>query len=583
MKEQLITLVEHTVRALGAAGELALPEPLPEIVLGPPRNPAHGDFSCNIAMLLARHCRMPPLQVAERIVGALPADEGLARVEVAAPGFINFHLRRAALFGIVASLLRAPEACGRSARGAGHRVQIEFVSANPTGPLHVGHGRGAAYGAALARLLRAAGFEVETEYYVNDAGRQMDILALSVWLRYLERAGTRELDFPANAYRGEYIREIAADLEQAHGRRFDLAGSEPPSRGTDEDDEVRLDNRIAHCRALLGEPAYRILHAFACEAILAGIRADLAAFGVEFDTWYSERSLVDRGLFDAALTALRATGHVYVRDGAEWFASSRFGDEKDRVLIRENGIPTYFASDVAYHVDKFRRGFDRLINIWGADHHGYIPRVQSTLAALGLDVARLEVLLVQFASLYRGGQKVQMSTRSGEFVTLAELVREVGVDAARYFYSSRRSDQPLDFDLDLARAQSQDNPVYYLQYAHARICSVFRQVEQQGRAFDPAVGLAHLDLLVEEKEHQLAGLLGRYSDVVAAAAEQREPHAVANFLRDLATAYHAFYNSHKINTDEDALRQARLALCTAVRQVLVHGMGLLGVSAPQEM
>jgi len=582
LKDHLRKLVDQALRALAEEGELALPEPLPAIAIEPPRNSAHGDLSCNIAMLLAKACRKPPLAIAELLRARLVGDEALASVEVAPPGFVNFRVRRAALFGIVETLLRDPARCGCSSRGGGLKVQLEFVSANPTGPLHVGHGRGAAYGAALANMMRAAGYDVTTEYYVNDAGRQMDILALSVWLRCLEQGGIA-LEFPPNAYRGAYIAEIASELLASSSHSFVPADLTWPDFARIANEEEALDARIAHCRATLGEDAYRELHGFACSRILDGIREDLRVFGVEYDGWYSERSLLESGLLDATLDRLRGTGYVYRKDGAEWFRSTCFGDEKDRVLVRENGVPTYFASDVAYHADKFARGFERVVNIWGADHHGYIPRVKASLQALGHDPERLEILLVQFASLFRGGHKVQMSTRSGEFVTLRELIGEVGADAARYFYSSRRSEQHLDFDLDLAKAESQDNPVYYLQYAHARICSVFRQVSQQHGRADALDGIPHLDRLVEEREHQLALLLSRYSDVVATAAAQREPHTVANFLRELATEYHAFYNAHKINVEDAALRHARLALCGAVRLVLANGLTLLGVSAPQEM
>jgi len=582
LKEHLRTLIERALRDLIAVGGIELPAPLPPIAIEPPRHAAHGDFSCNIALLLAKACRRSPLSVAELIAGRIGPDDTLSKIEIAAPGFINFHLRPGAMLRVIDSLLRNPEGCGKSRHGEGRKVQVEFVSANPTGPLHVGHGRGAAYGAALANLLRASGYEVVTEYYVNDAGRQMDILALSVWLRCLAQRGIAP-EFPSNAYRGDYISGIAAALTADASYEFIPTAIEWPDFAAITNEEEALDARIAHCRSLLGEVRYRRLHSFACASILAGIKDDLRAFRVEFDCWYSESSLVESGLLDSALRALRSTSHVYEKEGAEWFRSTTFGDEKDRVLVRENGAPTYFASDVAYHADKYARGFDQIINVWGADHHGYIPRVKASLQALDLDPSRLEVLLVQFASLFRGGHKVQMSTRSGEFVTLRELIEEVGVDAARYFYSSRRSEQHLDFDLDLAKAQSQDNPVYYLQYAHARICSVFRQVAQQTGSADPVEGLAHLDRLVESREHQLAALLTRYADVVSTAAAQREPHAVANFLRELATEYHAFYNLHKINVVDTPLRQARLALCGAVQLVLANGLSLLGVSAPQEM
>jgi arginyl-tRNA synthetase len=520
------------------------------------------------------------MALAELILSGLTLPGFVQSVEVLPPGFINFRLQAAAVLDVLPAIIEAASRYGESSLNAGQRVQLEFVSANPTGPLHVGHGRGAAYGSALASLLRASGCEVQTEYYVNDAGRQMDILALSVWVRYLQ-AGGLDVALPDNAYRGEYVRDIAQTLRDAHGSRFmPQAAPLPPSI---EDPEARLDALISQCREALGELAYSTVHAHACDAILVGIKDDLEAFGVTFDNWYSERSLFGSGQIQRALEALEVGGFIEVRDGAKWFASTRFGDEKDRVVIRENGIATYFASDIAYHADKFARGFTSLINIWGADHHGYIARVRAALTAIGLDPSRLEILLVQFAALYRSGERVQMSTRSGEFVTLRELIDEVGADAARYFYIMRRSEQHLDFDLDLAKSQSQDNPVYYLQYAHARICSVLRQAVQQGVEYDPQRGLASRGLLAEKREQSLATLAGRFPEVVASAAREREPHQVANYLRELAMEFHGFYNAHKILVPEALLREARLVLCDAVRIVMANGLGLLGVAAPEEM
>jgi len=576
LKQEIQTLLATLVERLIGAGELPVAE-APPFVIEPPRNPSHGDFSTNLAMVLAKPCRKPPLELAARLVAALELPAFVEAVEVAPPGFINFRLKRGAMLDVVAEIITRGDAYGESRRAAAGPVQIEFVSANPTGPLHVGHGRGAAYGSALARLLRATGCEVHTEYYVNDAGRQMDILALSVWLRYLDAQGVA-VAFPDNAYRGDYIRDIAQALGARDGARY-LETPALPTEATHAEPEARLDAAIAECQARLGSERYRALHAFACDSILAGIKDDLKAFGVDFDLWYSERSLWDTGKIDAALDRLRAHGHLYVKDGAQWFASSALGDEKDRVVIRDNGNATYFASDIAYHAEKFERGFTRVLDIWGADHHGYIPRVRAALAALGEDPERLEVLLVQFAALYRGGERVQMSTRSGEFVTLRELIDEVGADAARFFYIMRRSDQHLDFDLDLAKSQSQDNPVYYLQYAHARICSIFRQAGD----VDIAAGVAARELLVEKKEQALAALLLRMPDVIANAARDREPHQVANYLREVAVEFHAYYNAHKILTPEPDLRAARLALCTAVRIVLANGLRLLGVTAPAEM
>ena len=579
MKDQIRHLLESRLLELVAAG--TLPEgTAPAFSVEPPRNPEHGDFSTNLAMMLAKPARRAPLEMAKVLVEGLALPAFVEQVDTVAPGFINFRLRSAAILDALDGILAQGDAFGCSATGAGQVVQIEFVSANPTGPLHVGHGRGAAYGSALARLLRATGVEVQTEYYVNDAGRQMDILALSVWVRYLEAQGAA-VALPENAYQGAYIRDIAASLAARDGKRY-LPGA-VPAFPTGDDAEARLDATIACCRSALGETDYRALHAFACDAILQGIRDDLAGFGVNFDRWYSERSLLDGGKLEAAVAALRERGYLVERDGALWFASTRFGDEKDRVVVRENGVATYFASDIAYHAEKYTRGFTRLINIWGADHHGYIPRVRGALTALGLDASQLEVLLVQFATLYRSGERVQMSTRSGEFVTLSELVDEVGADAARFFYIMRRSDQHLDFDLDLAKSQSQDNPVYYLQYAHARICSVLRQAAQQGSPLDVAAGLGARHRLVEKRESGLATLAGRFPDVVSAAARDREPHQVANFLRELAMEFHAYYNAHKILVEDLELRAGRLALCAAVRVVMANGLRLLGVSAPEEM
>ena len=583
MKSRLHQLIERALTALHDAGSLQI-DTLPDIHIEPPRHEAHGDLCTNVALLLAKPCRKPPLEIANLLASRLVAPGFIEKIEVAPPGFINIFLNSGAMQDVLAQALAAGPRFGTSDLGAGRRVQVEFVSANPTGPLHVGHGRGAAYGAVLANLLSAVGYEVCREYYVNDAGRQMDILALSVWVRYLELCD-RETALPRNAYQGEYVRDIASALHAAHGTRFDhgepIGFPAPATR--DEEVEDVVDASIEFCRRTLGDAEYRVLHAFGCQAILDGIKRDLADFGVEFDSWYSERSLVDQGLFDAALEALRKSGYMYEKDGAEWFRSSALGDEKDRVVVRENGIPTYFASDIAYHADKFARGFEEVINVWGADHHGYIARVKAALKALGLPAEKLEILLVQFATLYRGGEKVQMSTRSGEFVTLRQLFEDVGRDGARFYYITRRSDQHLDFDLDLAKSQSQDNLVYYIQYAHARICSVFRQLAQAGERYDERAALAAVGRLTEKKEHTLAAVLARYPEVIATAARQREPHLVANYLKDLATEFHGFYNTHKIMVEDAVLRDARLALVRAVQTVLANGLGILGVSAPAEM
>ncbi len=586
MKSHLQQLVSRALESLREKGDLEI-ENLPAVKVDRTRDRRHGDFACNIAMVLAKAARRRPRELAEAIVAALPDSDQVERVEIAGPGFINFFMTPVAWQRVVASVLEQGERFGRSELGGGRPVQVEFVSANPTGPLHVGHGRGAAYGATVADLLEAVGFRVHREYYVNDAGRQMDILATSVWLRYLELAGV-EIDFPSNGYRGDYVWDIAATLHRSHGDAWAVEGGElmegvPPDEPAGGDKELHIDALIARARALLGEARYREVFDLALHTILANIRRDLEEFGVRYDQWFSERSLVESGAVDRAIERLRQSGHLYEKEGALWFRSTDFGDEKDRVVVRENGQKTYFASDIAYHADKLERGFERVIDVWGADHHGYVPRVKAALRALGDDPSRLDVLLVQFAVLYRGGQKVQMSTRSGEFVTLRELREEVGNDAARFFYVMRKCEQHMDFDLDLAKSRTNENPVYYIQYAHARVCSVLRQLEEKGLPRDRQEGNAHLHLLHEGHEQELMVMLSRYPEVVEEAALNEEPHQVAHYLRELANAFHTYYNAHTFLVEGAGLRDARLNLIEATRQVIANGLGLLGVSAPETM
>mgnify|MGYP001809651121 CR=1 FL=1 len=593
MKQDIKDLIQAALASLVADGQFAGLD-LPEPQLDRTKDTAHGEFATNIAMVLAKLARAKPRDLAERLVAALPASPLVARVEVAGPGFVNFHLTEDAYRAVVPRILDAGYDYGRSRSGAGKRVQVEFVSANPTGPLHVGHGRGAAYGAVVADLLAAVGFDVHREYYVNDAGRQMDILGTSVWLRYLELCG-ETLRFPSNGYKGDYVWEIAATLHREHGDAYrvdaeqvfaDLAADAPVAGEPQDqagDKEAHIDGLIAAAKRLLGDNRYRDVFALGLDTILDDIRDDLAGFGVEYQAWYSERSLTESGAVDKAIERLRAAGHLYEQKGALWFRSTAFGDEKDRVVVRENGQTTYFASDIAYHMDKMERGFDRVIDIWGADHHGYIPRVKAALQALGDDADRLEVLLVQFAILYRGGEKAQMSTRSGEFVTLRELRDEVGRDAARFFYVMRRCEQHLDFDLDLAKSESSDNPVYYVQYAHARISSVLRQAADKGMQVGSAAGRADLTPLTEGHEQALLRSLTRYPEVVESAALKAEPHQITHYLRELANEFHTYYNAHQFLVDDARVRDARLELILAVRQVLRNGLGLLGVSAPESM
>jgi arginyl-tRNA synthetase len=586
MKALIQQLVRNALERL--AGEGGIPaDQLRDPIVERARDPRHGDFACNAAMVLAKAAGRPSRELAEAIVAALPASDRIARVEIAGPGFINFALAESAYRSLVPVILTEGPAFGRSRLGAGRRIQVEFVSANPTGPLHVGHGRGAAYGAVVADLLEAVGFDVHREYYVNDAGRQMDILAASVWLRYLEFCG-EDLPFPSNGYQGDYVWDIAATLHREHGDDYRHAAEEvvsglPADAPAGGDKEAHVDGLIERTKDLLGANRYRYVFELALNTLLDDIRDDLEHFGVTYDQWYSERALVESGAVNKAIERLRHAGHLYEREGALWFRSTGFGDEKDRVVVRENGQATYFASDIAYHLDKLERGFERVIDVWGADHHGYVPRVKAALQALGDDACRLDVLLVQFANLYRGGEKVQMSTRSGEFVTLRQLRKEVGRDAARFFYVMRRCEQHLDFDLDLAKSQSADNPVYYVQYAHARVCSVLRQAAERALRVDPSPGDASLERLREEHEQALLKALSRYPETVEQAALGEEPHQLVHYLRELANDFHTYYNAHQFLVEDRALRDARIKLILAVRQVLRNGLNLLGVSAPESM
>jgi arginyl-tRNA synthetase len=586
MKKHLEALLGRALERLKAEGEIPSEIEVP-IQVDRARDSRHGDFATNLAMVLAKMARRDPRPLAEKIRAVLPMEPAILRCEVAGPGFLNFFLDPMVQYRVIGAVHELGPEFGRSRIGAGKRVQVEFVSANPTGPLHVGHGRGAAYGAVVANLLEAVGFDVHREYYVNDAGRQMDILAVSVWLRYLEHCG-EVVPFPSNAYRGEYVRGIAWELHRERGDRYRLPIAEvlrelPPDEPEGGDREAYIDAVIERAKKALAEERYREVFTAGLENILDDIRDDLAEFGVHYEEWFSERRLAESGAVQRGIERLRERGYVYEREGALWFASTRLGDEKDRVLVRENGQTTYFASDVAYHWNKLERGFDRIVDVWGADHHGYVPRVRAAIEALGGDPSKLEVLLVQFAVLYRGEERVQMSTRSGEFITLRQLRNEVGKDAARFFYVMRKSDQHMDFDLKLATSRSHENPVYYVQYAHARVCSVFRQLDEKGLPRDFGRGMQHLGRLQEPHELALVGSLARYPEVIDQAALQYAPHHLVHYLRDLASEFHTYYNSHQFLVTDDGLRDARLNLVDAVRQVIANGLDLLGVSAPEAM
>ena len=567
-------------------------------VLNRTKDRSHGDFASNVAMLGAKPAGLKPRELAEKILAALPESTEIAKVEIAGAGFINFFLNADQRFAVLDQIATQANQFGENNNHAGKRVQVEFVSANPTSSLHVGHGRGAAYGMTVARLLEATGYQVEREYYVNDAGRQMDILATSTYLRYLEINGT-SFTFPSNGYRGDYVFDIAKTIQAAHGADFvrdinamfadvpaDALYGEPDAEGKKPllsgDKEKHIDGLIANAQRLLGAEAYRVFHQTALNSILADIKDDLAEFGVHFDQWFSEATLNSK--ITEALEVLQANGHLYVKDdGNTWFKSTDFGDEKDRVVKRANGQTTYFAADIAYHLNKYQRGLDQIIDIWGADHHGYIARVKAAIAAMGYDPAKLTVLLVQFVSLWRGGEQVQMSSRSGQFVELRELRKEVGNDAARFYYVMRKSEQHIDFDLDLAVSQDKNNAVYYIQYAHARICRMLEKLTEQGKALDLLAGRAVVGRLVEPVEAELLAKLAAYPEIVTRAAEQYEPHQLGNYLKELAALFHGWYNEHKVLGDDAELMQARLLLSVSIRQVIKNGLLLLGVSAPESM
>ena len=583
MKSHVEKLVHQAIADLGlvAPGDAPIDPQIERT-----RDARHGDFTTNIALRLAKPLGRKPRELAEAIIAALPTSPQIAKIEVAGPGFINFTLSEVASRAQIAEILGRGNAYGCSDIGAGKRVLLEFVSANPTGPLHVGHGRHAAFGATLGNLLSATGHEVHREYYVNDAGRQMEILAISVWIRYLQAQGI-EVALPSNAYRGEYVREIADTLRAAYGERF-VVSKEAfetglPADAPEGDKETYVDAVATQARLLLGDEDFREVFNQGLNAVLDDIRDDLESFGVSFDRWYSERSLTTQGTIDAALERLRARERLYVNEGATWFRASEYGDEKDRVVIRENGVKTYFASDIAYHHEKRERGYELLLDVLGADHHGYIARVRAGLEAMGEPGDCLEVRLVQFVTLYRGGEKAQMSTRSGEFVTLRQLREEVGNDAARLFYVMRSNDQHLDFDLELAKSSSNDNPVYYIQYAHARVCSVMHQLEERGWTWDQDEGLAALELLAEPQPQALIRTLARYPEIIELAAVNRAPQTLVFYLRELANDFHTWYNAQPFLVDEARLRNARLSLCMATRQVICSGLTLLGVTSPERM
>ncbi|MAZ77467.1 MAG: arginine--tRNA ligase [Legionellaceae bacterium] len=585
MRDHLIQLIEASLKALQSEGELA--EALTyRVQIDRARDNKHGDYACNIAMMLAKQAKKSPRELAEHILKHLPESEHVDRVDIAGPGFINFFVHHAVKQTVVSTIFEEAERFGHSNLGQGKKLHIEFVSANPTGPLHVGHGRSAAYGAALSDLLAANGYQVHREYYVNDAGRQMDILATSMWLRYLGLHGLT-FDFPKNGYVGEYVIDIAEAFKTAHANKFVKSIAEvfhevPPDEKDGGDKETHVDALIANAKKLLGDD-YHLAHQLVLKTVLDDIKNDLAEFGVNYQEWFSENSLYQTNAVQHALDVLKKNNYVYEKEGALWFKSSEFGDEKDRVLVRKNGNLTYFTPDIAYHLNKLERGFDEVIDVLGADHHGYVPRIRAAMRALSKGSDVLTVPIVQFASLYRHGEKVKMTTRGGSFVTLRQLREEVGNDAARFFYVMRKVDQHMDFDLDLATSKSNENPVYYIQYAHARICSVFRQLKDKSYTFDQAVGLNHLGALTVKHESELLDCLARFPEIMLRAAKNLDPTTLANYLRELANEFHAYYNAEQFILDDEGLRNARLCLIKATQQVLQNGLTILGVSAPEKM
>ncbi len=554
MKLKLKNIILEAAKAAHENGELTSAE-IPEPEIEEPKARAHGDFSTNIAMVMASIQKMAPRKIAEAVIAHLDdADGMIARTDIAGPGFLNFYMEKSAWYPVLQEIHDLNERYGFSDMGAGQKIQVEFVSSNPTGPLHIGHGRGAAVGDTIANLLAWCGYDVQKEYYINDSGRQIRTLGQSVLLRYKQLHG-QQVEFPAECYQGEYIKDIAAELDSLKGRGL-------------------LD--LPEADALMQCARH------AADKILKGMRDDLISFGVEFDCWFSEQSLYDTGRVKAILAEFRKQGAVYEDQGALWFKTSSFGDEKDRVVLKQDGQTTYFASDIAYHQDKYERGFDRVIDVWGADHHGYIPRMKAAVEACGHRRDQFDVILVQLVNLLRAGQPVAMSTRAGKFETLREVIDEVGRDAARFIFLTRHHESALDFDLELAKEKTNDNPVYYVQYVHARISSIMRKAAGDGQGDDAWDGEA-VALLVEPEEIDLIKALARYPEIVRTAARSMEPHRITYYLMSLASAFHSYYNKHRVLVDEPLLRCGRLNLILAVQKVIRNGLTLLGVSAPTKM
>ncbi|MCF8026731.1 MAG: arginine--tRNA ligase [Desulfobacteraceae bacterium] len=555
MKQHVKQMVLDAARTAHAAGVLASDD-FPDIILEEPKIGAHGDLATNFAMAGAAAQKMAPRKIAEAVVDHITDPDGLIeKTEIAGPGFINFFIRPSAWLPVIQEIHQQDMAYGTENLGDGQKVQVEFVSANPTGPLHIGHGRGAVVGDSIAALLDFCGYRVEREYYINDAGRQILTLGRSVYLRCCQLAG-QNVEFPEDAYQGDYIKDIARSVIAEKGQSlFDM----PRDKAEEE---------------LAGQAA---------EQILAGIRQDLENLGVCFDRWYSEQTLYDTGKVEAAIAFLKQKDLIYEHEGALWFCATEFGDEKDRVVVRQNGQTTYFASDIAYHLEKYERGYDRVIDVWGADHHGYVPRLTAAISAMGRQSSQFTVILTQLVNLLRKGRPVSMSTRAGQFVTLSDVISEVGRDAARFIFLTRHHESPLDFDLEVAKAKTNDNPVYYVQYVHARISSICKKAADENPDAQKSPESADLQRLSEAEEIALIKKMGKYPEVLSGAAALMEPHRIAYYLMDLAALFHAYYNKHRVLTDDTKLSTARLHLVVAVQKVIRNGLKLLGVSTPEIM
>ena len=550
-----------------------------------------GDYSTNIAMLATKKLSKTPKEIAELLVQDLKKNSFIKKIEIAGPGFINFYLTQESRSGILKIINTQKDFYGFvKSKKPKKKVLIEYVSSNPTGPLHVGHGRGAAYGSVLSNIFKVAGYAVDEEYYVNDRGRQVDVLAVSVWLRYLQDFNL-EIAFPKECYNGEYVKLLAKQLKDNNDDRFIVSKDQNKKLfnilSNELKEEKDLDFLVEFVRERLKE-SFEEIKVFSLNSILESMRKDLKDFGVKHNLWFKESSMFNSSKQKTSeirevISVLGKNGFTYQKDGALWFRSTNFKDEKDRVVIRENGQTTYFASDIAYHANKFQRGYDKILNVWGADHHGYLPRVKAAMSALGQDTSKFEVIFIQFASLIKGGKKVSMSTRGGKFISLNELMEQVTPEAARFFYINRKANQHLDFDLDLAKEESQDNPLYYVQYAHARICSVFKKLQERSGTYNEATALKNIEYLKGDKEAKIQQSLSQFPEVIERAAENYEPHLICYYLRNLAYNFHSYYNSEKILVENEKELQAKLFMLSAIKQVIFNGLKILGIKSPESM